>query len=104
MEPATIALIIFGTLFSDLTFMIEIAEETNGLFIFNSTFKKIKNDALLLYEMLSNIQAIEITGEDWTNATSFEVTINGKNLIFVFNKVSRQTTQLFRLIFLLQMI
>ena len=42
----------------------------------------IKNDALLLYEMLSNIQAIEIIGENWTNATSFEVTIDGKNLIF----------------------
>ena len=81
-EENKIPIIIFGTLFSDLTFMIEIAEETNGLFIFNSTFKKIKNDALLLYEMLSNIQAIEITGEDWTNATSFQVTIDGKTLVF----------------------
>ena len=62
--------------------MREISEETNGLFIFNSTFKSIKNDALVLYDMLSNIQAIEITGEDWTNVTSFQVTIDGKTLVF----------------------
>ena len=81
-KQSEIPIIIFGTLFADLTFMREISEETNGLFIFNSTFKSIKNDALVLYDMLSNIQAIEITGEDWTNATSFQVTIDGKTLVF----------------------
>jgi len=62
--------------------MRDISEETNGLFIFNSTFKSIKNDALVLYDMLSNIQAIEITGDNWINATSFEITIDGKTLVF----------------------
>ena len=81
-KQSEIPIIFFGTLFSDVTFMREISEETNGLFIFNSTFKSIKNDALVLYDMLSNIQAIEITGEDWTNVTSFQVTIDGKTLVF----------------------
>ena len=56
--------------------------DTNGYYIYNKAFLNIKSDVIGLIQILTNIQAIKITGEDWTNATSFQVTIDGKTLVF----------------------
>ena len=81
-KQQNIPVIILGSLFADLDFMRELAEETNGYYIYNKAFLNIKSDVIGLIQILTNIQAIEITGEDWTNATSFQVTIDGKALVF----------------------
>ena len=81
-KQQNIPVIILGSLFADLDFMRELAEETNGYYIYNKAFLNIKSDVIGLIQILTNIQAIEITGEDWTNATSFQVTIDGKTLVF----------------------
>jgi hypothetical protein len=81
-KQQNIPVIILGSLFADLDFMRELAEETNGYYIYNKAFLNLKSDVIGLIQILTNIQAIEITGEDWTNATSFQVTIDGKTLVF----------------------
>ena len=81
-KQQNIPVIILGSLLADLDFMKELAEETNGYYVYNKAFLNLKGDIIGLIQILTNIQAIEITGEDWTNATSFQVTIDGTTLVF----------------------
>lgn len=76
-----IPVIIIGTLFSDLDFMKELASKTHGVFIYNKTILKVKEDASLLVDMLKNIQVITIT-KSFASGTTFQVTADGKSVIF----------------------
>ncbi|MFK5974895.1 MAG: VWA domain-containing protein [Sulfurovum sp.] len=76
-----IPVIIIGSLFSDLVFMKELASKTNGIFIYNKTILKVKDDAKLLIEMIKNIQVITIT-KPLSNGTTFSVSADGKSIDF----------------------
>lgn len=77
-----IPVIIFGSMFADIKFMQKMAQETNGIFIYNRTFFKLKEDASLLVQMFSEIWVVKITGASWLEATSFRVTVNNKTITF----------------------
>ena len=64
--------------------MRELAEETNGYYIYNKSFLNLKSDTIGLIQILTNIQAVEITGELWLDSTTFEVIINNETLTFDF--------------------
>ncbi len=76
-----IPVVIIGTLFSDLAFMKELALKTHGIFIYNKTILKVKEDAKLLIEMIKNIQVITIT-KTLPNGTTFSVSVDGNSLAF----------------------
>ena len=76
-----IPVIIIGTLFSDLVFMKELASRTNGIFIYNKTILKVKEDAKLLVEMIKNIQVITIT-KTLPNGTTLSVSVDGNSVSF----------------------
>jgi len=77
-----IPVIIFGSMFADIKFMQKMAQETNGIFIYNRTFFKLKEGASLLVQMFSEIWVVKITGASWLEATSFRVTANNKTITF----------------------
>jgi|GEM_PF-2948602 len=76
-----IPVVIIGTLLSDLDFMKELASETNGIFIYNKTILKVKEDAKLFIEMLKNIQVITIT-KSFATGSTFKVTADNKSVSF----------------------
>lgn len=76
-----IPVVIIGTLLSDLDFMKELASETNGIFIYNKTILKVKEDAKSLIDMLKNIQVITITKSFGSNST-FTITADDKSVSF----------------------
>ena len=84
-KEKNIPVIILGALFSDLNFMRELASETNGIYIYNKSFLKLKNEINTLIQLLANIQAIEITNIDWQDVSEFEIITNNVTLSFDFN-------------------
>lgn len=76
-----IPVIIIGTLFSDLAFMKELASKTHGIFIYNKTILKVKEDAKLLIEMIKNIQVITIT-KSLASGTTLQVKSGTNSISF----------------------
>ena len=77
-----IPVMIFGSMFADINFMRKMARETNGIYIYNRTFFKLKGDASLLVRMFSEIGVIKVTGPEWLDVSSFRVTSNNKTITF----------------------
>ncbi len=80
-----IPVIILGSLFSDTSFMEDLADETNGFYIYSKDFIQLKDAMSHLNDLLSNMQAIEIADTYWQDVSIFQLTINDKTLTFTLD-------------------
>jgi len=76
-----IPVILLGSLFSDITFMKDMASETKGLFVYTKTLIAMKKQAIMVWDLIKNIQVIEIT-KSTTAGSTFTVNIDGKEIDF----------------------
>ncbi len=77
-----IPVIILGSLFSDVDFMMETADETNGFFIYSYAILDLKAKAKQLVDILSGIQVVEVTNSSWNGVKQYKLTVDGKPIVF----------------------
>ena len=75
-------IVVAGSLLSDLAFMKRAANETGGFYFYSRAFGSLKNLVEGLIDALAEMGAIVITDSDYTDANSYEVTVNGTTVTF----------------------
>jgi hypothetical protein len=75
-------IVVAGSLLSDLDFMKRAASETDGFYFYSKAFGSLKSMVQALIDALAEMGAIVITDPGYTDASSYQVTVNGTTVSF----------------------
>ena len=81
-NAADVHIVIMGSLLADLDFMRRAAENTNGFYFYSKAFGSLADKVDHLIAAITAMGAIEITDATYTDASSYEVTVDGTTINF----------------------